>query len=71
VRFAFAALAVLALLGPVIWAALSKRGQVANCCAPADPRHDARMESAFRDNVTGPDSDGISTPPHQKLDRQS
>ena len=46
-RFVVAALAVIVLVGPVLWATLSKRGSVSGCCAPGDASKDKRL-SGFR-----------------------
>ena len=50
-RFVVAALAVIVLVGPVLWATLSKRGGVSGCCAPADASKDKRM-SGIREEST-------------------
>ena len=42
-RFLIAAVAVMVLVGPVVWATVSKRGRVLACCTPGDASMDKRM----------------------------
>jgi len=48
--YVVAALAVLTLVALGV-AGLTGRFRAASCCAPADPRRDARMRGAFEDDA--------------------
>ena len=51
-RFVVAALALIVLIGPVLWATLSKRGGVSGCCAPGDASTDKRMSGIREPSAT-------------------
>lgn len=42
--------AFLVLVGVLSWISYRRRTRVSSCCAPADPRDDLRMRSAFVDD---------------------
>ena len=69
-RYVIALIAVIVLIGPVVWASLSSRGRVTNCCAPADPQRDVRMGSAFPDGTRPMDGETLTPSTQNEVDRQ-
>lgn len=59
-------MAVLVLVGFVLlvaglaWFTSQKEPRASGCCAPADPRGDVRMRSAYDTELGGTSTDGVS-----------